>query len=508
MSASVSVLVVGAGPTGMLLALELCRHGLRPRVVDALPGPSPLSRALVVHARTQELLDRHELAEAFVERGELLRELGLRVGGRPRAQVPVGHLGTGLSPFPFLLTLSQDQTELLLRQALARYGVEVEWNTRLLALRPVADGAEAQLQGPGAAPETVRATYLAGCDGARSAVRYALGVDFPGGTYEQVFFVADTVTDGLDQPGQLRRLQISFGRSRFYGFFPMPGGRTRIIGLLPPGLAQAEATFEHLRPALEAAEHLRVREVGWFSTYRVHHRVAETFRQGSVFLLGDAAHVHSPAGGQGMNTGLGDAVNLGWKLAAVLREAAPARLLDTYAAERVPFARQLVATTDRAFSGATRAEGLAAWARIRLVPRLLPLLLRLPAVRRRVFQTLSQTGIRYPDSALNQGAAGPVSAGDRLPWGPAPRYELLRQPGWHLLSLGEPAAEARHWAARRRMPLTAVAPGPGERAGALYLVRPDGYLGLVLPRFEAAALSAYADEWQVGARPDVPTTYA
>lgn len=492
-----AVLIVGAGPTGLLLALELCRHGRRPRIIDALPGPSPLSRALVVHARTLELLDRHQLAAAFVARGEVLREFGLRVDGRLRATVPVGRLGTGLSPYPFLLTISQDQTELLLREALTAQGVEVEWNTHLLTLSQTAGGVTAQLQRADAAPETLRVAYAAGCDGAHSAVRHALGVGFPGGTYEQLFFVADTLTDGLDQPGQPRRLQISLDQQRFYGFFPMPGGRTRIIGLLPPGVAQAEATFEQLRPTLEVTEHLHVREVGWFSTYKVHHRVAEAFRHERVFLLGDAAHVHSPAGGQGMNTGLGDAVNLGWKLAAGLQNAAPSPLLDTYAAERMPFARQLVATTDRAFSGATRPSSLPAWARTRLVPLVIPLLLRLPVVRRLVFRTVSQIGIRYPHSPLSRGSSGPVRAGDRLPWGPAPRYELLRHPGWQLLHLGEPPAEARRWAKQHQLPLNAVAPGKAERPGTLYLVRPDGYVGLALPRFEEAALNAYAAEWQL-----------
>ncbi|GAB3824700.1 FAD-dependent monooxygenase [Hymenobacter jeollabukensis] len=503
MQTATPLLVAGAGPTGLLLALELCRHGLRPRLVDAAPGPSPLSRALVVHARTLELLDRHGLAHAFVGRGEVLRAAGLRLHGRLRAVAPVGRIGTGLSPFPFLLTLSQDQTEQLLREALAGYGVAVEWGTRLLGLSTEADGVTVQLQRGAGAVETARTGYVAGCDGAHSAVRHALGVGFPGGTYEQVFFVADTVTEGLDAPGGARLLQISLDERQFSAFFPMPQGCTRIIGLLPPGVAPAEASFEQLRPALEQLERIRVREVSWFSTYKVHHRVAEAFRRGRVLLLGDAAHVHSPAGGQGMNTGLGDAVNLGWKLAAVAEGQAPERLLDTYAAERLPFARQLVATTDRAFTGATSGSAWASWVRTQLVPRVLPWLLRVPALRRLLFRILSQTGIHYPDSPLSQGRAGRARGGDRLPWAPEPRYEPLRQPGWQLLSLGKPTAALRTWAARQPLPLTVVPPGQGEAAGTIYLVRPDGYLGLVAPRFDEPQFSAYAAEWNVrGMVPD------
>ena len=493
------VLVVGAGPTGLLLALELCRHGVRPRVVDALPGPSPLSRALVVHARTLELLDRHGLAEAFVARGEVVGGVGLRVRGRMAATVPLGELGQRISPFPFLLLLSQDQTEGLLREALAAHGVLVEWNTRLtaLAVGSSSDLPAVTLQNAAGTSQTVRPAYVAGCDGARSEVRHALNIEFPGGTYEQVFFVADAVVEGLGtDSGQL--VQISVGTRTFHGFFPMPGGRTRIIGLLPAGLAPEDATFERLRPALEAAEHVQVRAVQWFSTYKIHHRVAAAFRQGPVFLVGDAGHVHSPVGGQGMNTGLGDAANLGWKLAAVLRGQASAVLLDTYAAERLPFARQLVATTDRAFTAAIRVSGWASWLRTQLLPRLLPWVLRVPFVRRRLFRTLSQTGIAYPASPLSQGTSSGARAGARLPWVAGPRYAALRQPGWQFFGVGEPIAAAGQWARRQGLPLTWLLPGPGEASGLVYLVRPDGYVGLVAPVFDQARFSTYARQWGLG----------
>lgn len=351
------VLIAGAGPSGLLLALELCRHGVRPRVVDPLPGPSPLSRAVVIHARTLGLLDRHGLAAPFVARGEIVRGVALRRAGRRAVTAPLGRIGEGLSPFPFVLTLSQDQTEGLLREALAGYGVAVEWGTALVGLTQDATGVTVALHVAGGAPETGRAVYVAGCDGARSAVRQALGIGFPGGTYEQLFFVADTVTEGLTvEAAAGRLLEVSLAPRTFYGFFPLAGGRTRIIGLLPEGLTLETATFADVQSALEATERIRVREVSWFSTYRVHHRVADHFRQGRAFLVGDAGHIHSPAGGQGMNTGLGDAVNLGWKLAAALRHAAPEALLATYEAERRPFAQQLVATTDRAFTTATQSS--------------------------------------------------------------------------------------------------------------------------------------------------------
>ena len=168
----------------------------------------------------------------------------------------------------------------------------------------------------------------------------------------------------------------------------------------------------------KAIEHLKlnIAKVNWFSTYRVHHRVAHRFREGRAFLLGDAAHIHSPVGGQGMNTGIGDAVNLAWKLAAVLKEAAPDSLLDTYEPERIAFARRLVATTDRVFTLVTRRGAVARLVRTRLVPLLVPLLFRLPPLRRFLFRTVSQIGVNYRNSPLSAGAAGAVRGGDRLPW--------------------------------------------------------------------------------------------
>ena len=492
---ALEVLIVGAGPSGLMLSLELCRHGVRPRVVDALPGPSSLSRALILHARTLELLDRHGLADLFITEGNVVRGAALRRAGRLAVTAPLGRIGEGLSPFPFLLVLSQDHTERLLREALAAHGVAVEWNTALTGLTQDAAGATATLQGATRPPETLQAAYVAGCDGARSAVRHALGITFPGGTYDQLFFVADTVTEGLSEaPGIGPVLQVALASRTFFAFFPMPQGRTRIIGLLPDELTQETATFADVRPTLEQAGYVRVREVSWFSTYRVHHRVADHFRQGRAFLVGDAGHVHSPAGGQGMNTGLGDAVNLGWKLAAALRGLAPAALLDTYEAERRPFAQQLVATTDRAFRAATRASGWASFVRTQLVPLLMPLVLRLQWVRRRMFLALSQTGVSYPSSPLSQGSAAHVQGGMRLPWAPG-RYEALRTPGWQVLCAGTSPETVPVWAHAHRLHCTEVAPTAQETPGTLYLLRPDGYVGLVAPAFDEKVFSVYLLQW-------------
>ncbi|WP_082318119.1 FAD-dependent monooxygenase [Hymenobacter sp. DG25A] len=498
------VLVVGAGPTGLMLALELVRHGIAPRIIDARPGPSPLSRALVVHARTLELLDRHGLAEAFGRQGQLVAGLNLRIRGRVVAHVPLGRIGATLSPFPYLLIVSQDQTERLLREALAAQGIQVEWHTELTSLQinpPPEEGVTVQLHQE-TQPETAHFRFLAGCDGANSATRRALDIKFPGGTYKQVFFVADTRVSGLTgNHDKERYLQVAVQPEAFYAFFPMQEQRTRIIGVLPDGVAPEAATFEDVRPRLETSEKVKVDEVFWFSTYKVHHRVAASFQQGPVFLAGDAAHVHSPAGGQGMNTGMGDAVNLGWKLAAVLRGASSSALLPTYSLERIPFAQKLVATTDRAFSVATRPSKAANFGRLRILPILLPLLARLPFMRQLVFRTVSQISIAYPDSPLSVGAASHVDAGERLPWQADGRFEALRPAGWHLFTVAEPSTEIKEWASLRELPLTVIRPMPAETPGTVYLLRPDGYLGLVAPQFEETQFTAYADQWGVGKAP-------
>lgn len=231
-----------------------------------------------------------------------------------------------------------------------------------------------------------------------------------------LFYVADVEADGPAMDGELH---VDLEVADFLLLFPLrEKGRVRLVGVVRelPGREAGSLAFDDVRG--RAVEHLglEVRKINWFSTYRVHHRVAQRFRDGRVFLLGDAAHIHSPVGGQGMNTGIGDAVNLAWKLAAVLKHGAAERLLDSYAAERMPFARRLVATTDRMFTLVTAPGRVAAFVRTRVVPRVAPVLLRLAPLRRFLFRTLSQIGIQYRDSPLSDGVAGGLRGGDRLPW--------------------------------------------------------------------------------------------
>jgi hypothetical protein len=348
--------------------------------------------------------------------------------------------------------------------------------------------------------ETCEAAYVAGCDGARSRVREALKIGFPGGTYTHIFYVADVDASGAAINGELH---VALDAADFLAVFPLKGdGRARLVGTIR---AEAERQHESLSwndVSQRVIEWMRVdiRRVNWFSTYRVHHRVADHFRTGRAFLLGDAAHVHSPVGGQGMNTGIGDAVNLGWKLAAVLHGRADASLLDSYEPERIAFARRLVATTDRAFTGVTSPAAIARLARLHIV---FPLITRLSSLRRLMFRTISQTAVNYRGSSLSEGRAGTVHGGDRLPWvmvngGGEDNFTPLTSLDWQIHVYGDVFPGIQTVCDARHLPLHVFPWRPEmRRAGmhrdAVYLVRPDGYVALADPEGSATAITSYLD---------------
>src|SRR2546428_9066078 len=392
------VLVVGAGPTGLVLALWLARLGIQVRIIDMTAGPGSTSRALAVQARTLEFYRQLGFADELVEAGLVFSAANLWSRGRRAAQVELGRLGAGKSPFPYGLIYPQDEHERFLIERLKELDVPVERMTELIDFEEVDGRIVARLQG-----STCETACLAGCDGARSIVRERLGISFPGGTYEHLFYVAD-----VDASGPLldHELHVSIDESDFAAVFPLKDeGRVRLIGTIRPGAEKEGEQLGWKDVSTNLLQRLRidVRRVNWFSTYHVHHRVAARFRQGRAFLLGDAAHIHSPVGGQGMNTGIGDAVNLAWKLAAAVRGRAPERLLHSYEPERIGFARRLIATTDRLFQFVTRSGRLPAPRRLPLAPRVISALFRLPAMRRVHFPALPPRPSLARPSRLSDG---------------------------------------------------------------------------------------------------------
>jgi 2-polyprenyl-6-methoxyphenol hydroxylase-like FAD-dependent oxidoreductase len=503
------VLLVGAGPTGLSLALILARSGVRARLIEKNAGPGEASRAMAVQARTLELYRQLGIAEEVVRRGIPIHRIHLRERGHEAALLEFGDFGEGISPYPFLLSFPQDEHERLLIEHLRGVGVEVEWNTELAGFTESPTGVRAVLRREDG-EEECEVAYLCGCDGAHSTVRHGIGTGFPGGTYEQLMFVADVEAAGEAAGGDFYGCLEPDG---FLLVFPIrTSGMNRLIGVVPEELRdRKDLTFEDVRPFVEHQFPLRVRKVNWFSRYRVHHRVAEHFRSeaGRVFLCGDAGHIHSPAGGQGMNTGIGDAANLAWKLAAVLQGRGAPSLLDTYEPERIAFARNLVATTDRVFTSVVGKNAGGEIVRTLLLPHLAPFLLGFSAVRKAAFRLVSQTRIHYRDSDLSAGQAGEVHGGDRLPWVPdggSDNFAPLRSLDWQLHVYGA-ATEPLRTVARElglpmhELPWSEAAAEAGLRRDALYLVRPDGYVALAEPEQDIAALRSFVARFRIAPRP-------
>ena len=503
------VLIVGAGPTGLVLALWLTRLGVRVKIVDQTAEPGTTSRALAVQARTLELYRQIGLADAVVERGRKMVAANLWVAGRNVARALFGNMGVDISPFPYALIFPQDEHERLLIDRLTEAGVEVERRTELLGFEDAKGSVIARLKRPDGTQETCEAAYIAGCDGAHSRVRETLQIGFPGGVYAHLFYVADVEASGTAMNGEVN---IGLDATDFLAVFPLKReGRARLVGTVTQ---EAEGQHENLswndvsKRVIEWMS-IDVERVNWFSTYRVHHRVADHFRKGCAFLAGDAAHIHSPVGGQGMNTGIGDAVNLAWKLAAVLDGRAAADILDSYEPERIAFARRLVATTDQAFTAVTSDGAMARRLRLNLVPRLMPLLFRLAMVRRFMFRTVSQTSVNYRGSSLSEGHAGTVHGGDRLPWVKAePRglaqdnFAPLAALDWQVHVYGDPRPGLEAVCEGRKLPLHVFPWRPemrpsGLRRNALYLVRPDGYVALADPEGSATAVTSYLNARQL-----------
>jgi len=493
------VLIVGAGPTGLVLALWLTKLGIKVRIVDKTAEPGTTSRALAVQARTLELYRQLDLADAVVAKGHRTPAANLWVGGERKARISLNGMGKSLTPYPFLHIFAQDEHEKLLAAKLDTLGVSIERRTELVSFTEQANGVVARLRGADGSESDHEAIYLAGCDGARSKVRETIGTGFPGGTYQHLFYVADVEATGPALDGELH---IDLDEADFVAVFPLAGpGRARLIGTVRDERAdRAETlTFADVSDHAIGQMKLAIARVNWFSTYHVHHRVAQHFRKGRAFLIGDAAHIHSPAGGQGMNTGIGDAINLAWKLAAVVKGRAPDLLLDSYEAERIGFAQRLVASTDRAFTFATGQGALAALIRTRLAPIMMPILFSFEVVRRFAFRTVSQTRISYRGGPLSRGTAGRVQGGDRLPWvavDGVDNFAPLTSLDWQVHVYGEASPALAAWCAQHKLPLHVFAwrpqyAGAGLARSALYLLRPDTYVALAEPDGSPDALARY-----------------
>jgi 2-polyprenyl-6-methoxyphenol hydroxylase-like FAD-dependent oxidoreductase len=493
------VLIVGAGPTGLVLALWLVAQGVKVRIIDKSKGAGTASRALAVHARTLELYRQLGIGDAVAAAGYQVTGINMWTAGKRRARIPIKDFGGDITPYPFVLVYPQDQHERFLVDRLQERGIHVERETELVDFEDHLDGISASLRRPDGSAETCTARYIAGCDGARSSLRQFLGAGFEGGTYEQLFYVADVEAGGKPLGDEMH---IAFQGPEFVLVIPYgEPGQLRLVGTVREDRIGGSGTlsFEDVgHQAIEGLD-LRVERVNWFSTYHVHHRVTDRFRRGNAFLLGDAAHVHSPAGGQGMNTGIGDAINLAWKLAAVLKGQADDRLLDSYEQERPAFARKLVETTDRVFTLVTAQGNLAEFVRTRIAPLFARFAWSFHPTREALFRVVSQTMLNYPESTLSAGKAGKVSGGDRLPYvrfDGGDNYDSLGRIAWQVHVYGTASGELRQWCEQRGVPLQAFAwheafGEAGIERNAAYLLRPDSYVAVADPESRGDVLEAY-----------------
>jgi 2-polyprenyl-6-methoxyphenol hydroxylase-like FAD-dependent oxidoreductase len=501
------VLTIGAGPTGLVLALWLAHLGIRIRIIDKTAEPGTTSRALAVQARTLELYDQLGLGDAVSKSSRAALAVNLWIRGRRRAHVAFGNMGQRISPYPYPLIFPQDEHERFLIERLLKVGVKVERSTELLDFE-MADRVVARIKAADGNVHTCRAAYIAGCDGAHSRVREQLKIGFGGGTYEHIFYVADVVATGSLTNGELH---VGLDRSDFVALFPLKEeGRVRLVGTVSDKALTQRRTlaWEDVNTQVLQWMPIKLAGVNWFSTYHVHHRVADHFRNGHAFLLGDAAHIHSPVGGQGMNTGIGDAINLAWKLAWVLQDQADVSILESYESERIAFARRLVETTDQGFTAVTSSKPIARFLRLDVAPVVLPWLFSFKPMLRLLYRTVSQTNVNYRGSPLSEGQAGSVHAGDRLPWvklNETDNFAPLTALDWQVHVYGVVTDEQKRICSDRALPLHVFPWQAGmDRAGlcrnAVYLVRPDGYLGLAASASEPGRIAKYLDARRIVSR--------
>lgn len=422
--ADYDVLIVGAGPVGMSLALELARQHVKFRIIEKASARSDKSRALIVQPRTLELLNRYgDAAHALVSRGQPVRASATVINRKIVTKIQLDDLAPADTKFPMPLGLGQPDTERFLEECLANYGVKVERS--IVAIDIVQDntGVNTTLEGPGGTTTTVRTKYIVGCDGAHSLVRHAAAnLTFEGAQYQQDFLLCDARLNGSILPRD--HFSMCFGNGAL-AVFPLNSGLYRIVYMGSGATSAEEPTLELMQSLFDQFTPPgsgTLSEPAWLTRFRLHHRSVNSYRDGRIFVAGDAAHIHSPAGGQGMNTGIQDAINLGWKLAAVLQDRTddPEGLLDSYDAERRRVGMHLVTGTDRLFSFIANANWLFVQLRNLIMPWILPYIVANRDRRLKFFRFVTEFAVTYrksPIVGMAKGFLGPVHGGDRVPDG-------------------------------------------------------------------------------------------
>jgi 2-polyprenyl-6-methoxyphenol hydroxylase-like FAD-dependent oxidoreductase len=526
------VLVVGAGPTGMTAAFELSRLGIHVRLVDKAPEhraeaspPPERSRAIGVQARTLELLEMRGLSTELLRCGHPTAGFSVYGGGKRLIHLDFGRIE---SRHPYLLFVSQMDTERILREALAARGVSIERGVELVGFAQDAIAVDPSpvkvvLRDAGGRLERSQAPWLIDAEGAHSMVRTTLGLPFEGRTMQGAYALGDIRVDGDLTEDDVHAFSTEYG---FMGLFPFGSRRFRFIASVPPSKAGDDAapTLEDLQAIFDRRSPVpaRLGDLRWSSWFRINSRMVGHFRVGRVLLGGDAAHIHSPAGGQGMNTGIQDMVNLAWKLALVMTEQAPEALLDTYEAERLPVARNVLDRTGMITDLMSSRHPMVR----RLLRRLAPRIGRTRTVQRILPFRISQLAVAYRRSPMStqRGRVGRLRAGDRVPdlpihcrtghggeWQERSLFEVLDPGKFTLLVVHAAAVDGVDWCGAVRpwpvVRVVGVAPPSSSgdlarftrtfgRTSCVVLVRPDGYVGFAGDKHATPAdLAEYCQRW-------------
>lgn len=504
------VLIVGAGPTGLALAIQLIRHKIDFVIIDKKETTTPYSKAIGVQARTLEIYEQIDLAEKLIAEGAIAEKARMFAGGKVRGEVEFGELGKGMSPYPYLLIVEQGRHERLLYDHIRSSGKDVRWKTELVEFSQGESDVTATVKTADGRTETIEAKYLVACDGAKSLVRHNLGLEFTGSTFERMFYVADV---RLDWEFPHDALQVFLMRNSLLAFFPMVGERRyRIVGTFPEEFDKDEGTvlYSEIEERIKTDTELKrldISDVNWLSTYKVHTRHVDKFSVGRCFLAGDSAHIHSPAGAQGMNTGIQDGYNLAWKLAWVLNGKASIELLNTYNEERLPNAESLTKTTDRFFGLAAGPDPFLAFVRIYIFPYVANLAFSLNVVKRFIFPRISQIAINYRRSSLSESHGNfAVRAGDRMPWFTvegASIYDRVHAPVFHLVLFFDGKTEIpplpddlkREWEGAIDSTVISLYPEIAKKFGTqesfFIILRPDNYVGLISNDFSPELVERY-----------------
>ena len=534
-ASKVEVAIIGAGPVGLTAAAEFARYGISTRLVDRRDAAVKHSHAAVIHVRTQEVFEAMGVAERIVPRGYPLQYISLNAFGKLLGGIRVHGVD---GPYPGPRVISQQIVETQLAEHLLALGGAVDRPAEVTEITEAADGFTITVRRPDGGSEQFQADYLLGCDGGQSFVRERFGIGFPGERYDGFEFIhADAQLTWSHPTG---RGYVYVTKDRLVLLFPFDAaGRYRVLcartdqdpaNRSAPALEELQTILREVSGDADA----ELADASWLARWRSTHRIAERFRQGRVFLAGDAGHIHVPVGGQGMNTGIQDAFNLAWKLAAVLKGGADPALLDSYESERYPVAEDLLKGTDRGFQLMVQPGDLASFA-LKLFGSSV---IALEAVQDRLRRVLGEVTINYRPSALAEdygGSIGPI-AGDRAPDGVVVRaadrrtlrlLEAMAGPHWSLLvfagleaesglaALLETARQVETGFGRQVAPIL-ITPGrapaewPGtvlydrdnllhERYGvrhaALYLIRPDWYVGFRAPATRSELLLKYLERW-------------